>query len=269
MGYKEKLNIFEGPFDLLVYLIESARMDIYDIKVSEITAQYLEYVEEIKKTDVALSSEFMVLAATLIDIKSRMLLPRTEPGSEDGATEDPRTQLVEKLLEYKRFKNAAAFLEEGETRSRRIFEKPREDISQFSQEPDEYLVLSLDKFVEAFDEFLTKKRKIDEVRRNYERVRRQRESAEEKMGQITGIFADDKNKVISFEDTVKDPGDLYDVALSFASMLEMIKQQRLIASQKKNFGPIDIRAGQNIDREITIEENGGSDGQSEAKIKDM
>ena len=84
MSYKVKIKLFEGPFDLLVYLIENARMSIYDISVSEITSQYLEYIEEMKKTDVMMASEFMVLAATLIDIKSKMLLPRTTFDADGG-----------------------------------------------------------------------------------------------------------------------------------------------------------------------------------------
>ena len=89
MSYKVKINIFEGPFDLLVYLIENARMSIYDISVSEITTQYLDYIEEMKRTDVLMASEFMVLAATLIDIKSKMLLPRMVMDGDSGDYEDP------------------------------------------------------------------------------------------------------------------------------------------------------------------------------------
>ena len=100
MGYRVKLNVFEGPFDLLVYLIEHAQMSIYDIRISEITSQYLSYVEDMRKADVNVSSEFMVLAAALLEIKSRMLLPRkTEDSGSGQVSEDPRTELVEKLVE--------------------------------------------------------------------------------------------------------------------------------------------------------------------------
>ena len=105
MSYRVKLNVFEGPFDLLVYLIEHAEMSIYDIQISEIVKQYMEHVKAMQITDVNVSSEFMVLAAALLEIKSKMLLPRAVP--EEGSAEvaeDPRTQLVAKLLEYKKFK---------------------------------------------------------------------------------------------------------------------------------------------------------------------
>ena len=101
--YKVKLKSFEGPFDLLVYLIENAEMSIYDIKISEITNQYLAYLKEMEERDVALASEFMVLASSLIEIKSKMILPRATEDGQEIVGEDPRTELVARLLEYKRF----------------------------------------------------------------------------------------------------------------------------------------------------------------------
>jgi len=111
MTYKIKLDIFEGPFDLLVYLIENARMSVYDIHVSEITDQYIKYLETMKTFDVNLATEFMVLAAELIEIKSKMLLPRMKADGETAFEEDPRAELVQRILEYKRFKSAAELLE--------------------------------------------------------------------------------------------------------------------------------------------------------------
>ena len=100
MSYRVKLNVFEGPFDLLVYLIEHAQMNIYDINITDITRQYLDYIDDMKNADIAVSSEFMVLASALLEIKSRMLLPRpTTGGGEESMMEDPRTELVSKLLD--------------------------------------------------------------------------------------------------------------------------------------------------------------------------
>ena len=105
MGYRVKLDVFEGPFDLMVYLIEHAQMSIYDIRISEITDQYMEYVGSMQEADVNVYSEFMVLAAALLEIKSKMLLPRSVPENDSGEVpEDPRTELVAKLVEYQRFK---------------------------------------------------------------------------------------------------------------------------------------------------------------------
>ena len=131
MGYRVKLNIFEGPFDLLVYLIENARMSIYDIKISEITSQYMDYIDNMQKADISVSSEFMVLASALLEIKSKMLLPRTV--SQDGKeelSEDPRTELVAKLVEYKKFKAISEMLERNETETSMYLEKPQEDLTE-------------------------------------------------------------------------------------------------------------------------------------------
>ena len=127
--YKVKLQSFEGPFDLLVYLIENAEMSIYDIKISEITTQYLAYIKAMEERDVALAAEFMVLASSLIEIKSKMILPRMTEDGQALVEEDPRTELVTRLVEYKQFKEIAEMLEQREEHSFNIFEKPQEDIS--------------------------------------------------------------------------------------------------------------------------------------------
>ena len=104
MSYKVRLPIFEGPFDLLVYLIENAQMSIYDIQVSEITSQYLDYISAMQEQNINLSTEFMVLAAELIEIKSKMMLPRPEMAEDLVGVEDPRSQLAARLLAYKQCK---------------------------------------------------------------------------------------------------------------------------------------------------------------------
>ena len=98
MSYKVRLAMFEGPFDLLVYLIENAQMSIYDIQISEITGQYLEYIRSMQKHNINISTEFMVLAAELVEIKSKMMLPRVEEQNEAMELEDPRSQLASRLL---------------------------------------------------------------------------------------------------------------------------------------------------------------------------
>ena len=102
MGIPVKLQVFEGPLDLLLHLIDKNKVNIYDIPIVEITNQYLEYIQEMKRQDLNIMSEFLVMAATLIDIKSKMLLPKEV--NEEGEEEDPRQELVEKLLEYKLYK---------------------------------------------------------------------------------------------------------------------------------------------------------------------
>lgn len=253
MGYKVRLDVFEGPFDLLVYLIESARMSIYDIKVSEITSQYLEYLEKMQQMNVAVSSEFMVLAAELIDIKSKMLLPRNATDDDVAPEEDPRTDLARRILEYKKFKLASEFLREGETANRHIYEKPQEDISEYTESPDEYLKLDIDQFVNAFNAFLERKKKIEDIRQRYERIENQKLRAEHRMQFIQSLFKADAGRTVPFGELVQDKTDRYDIALSFSSMLEMIKQSKLTAEQKRLFGEIMVSATEKINEEVSAE----------------
>ena len=200
--YKVKLDTFEGPFDLLVYLIENAQMSIYDIQVSEITSQYLAYMEKMKEMNVNISTEFIVLAAELIEIKSKMLLPRANPDDIYATEEDPRSDLVERLLEYKRFKKGAAILDEQNQRMANVFEKPQEDISVYLDSPDEILDLDIKQFANAFDLFLRKKQRIEEVKRHYQRVERQRETVENRMVHIKNVFKNIGKKTLLFKELV-------------------------------------------------------------------
>lgn len=238
MSYKIKLDIFEGPFDLLVYLIESAEMNIYDIQVSQITKQYLAYVEQMQAADLLVGGEFMVLAAALIEIKSKMLLPQLRKEGSSELTEDPRTELVERILEYKRAKVAAAFLSEQQEKTKEIHEKPKEDLLPYTKEPDEYLSLELKDFVKAFHLFLQKKKKLEEIRKNYERIERQRSSIESAIRFITGLFRQRRQKKLRFTELLRPGIDRYEVVLTFMSMLEMIRQKSLVARQQINFGEI-------------------------------
>ncbi|MBN7773060.1 segregation and condensation protein A [Clostridium aminobutyricum] len=244
MSYKVKIDIFEGPFDLLVYLIENAEMNIYDIQVSEITKQYLEYVERMRDTDVGIATEFMVLAAALIEIKSKMLLPRTT-NMEDGVVEeDPRTELVEKILEYKKFKAAAEALEQKEELRMQCFEKPKEDLTPYTNETDEFLCLDIKQFVASFNLFLRKKQRIEEVRKHYTRVERQKLSIETKIEHIVGFFRNRGLKRMLFKELLTKESDTYDVVITFASMLEMIRQRLIKVEQKAAFDEIEIEMGE-------------------------
>lgn len=259
MGYKVKLETFEGPFDLLVYLIESARMSIYDIRVSEITEQYIEYLDQMQQMDVAVSSEFMVLAAELIELKSKMLLPRKPVEKGAPAEEDPRADLVARILEYKKYKYIAQGLAEREERARLIGEKPQEDISVYLQDPDEILVTDMDKFVNAFNAFLNRKKKLEEIRTRYERIEREKYTAEQRAAFITDLFRKDPDRRINFTDTLIGEKDNYDRAVSFSTMLDMIRHGRLTAEQKSLFADIYLQATGHTFDESGGEETPGSD----------
>ena len=238
MGYKVKLDIFEGPFDLLVHLIERAEMSIYDIRVSEITDQYIAYLEDLKRMDVTVAGEFMVLAATLIELKSRMLLPRANSAENDEELDDPRQELVEKILEYKRFKAAAAHLEAREEENLRRFVKPQEDLSVYTENPEEVLNVDIAQFMKAFRLFLQKKQKIEEVHKRYDRQTRERMSIEDRIEQMKKLFS--LKKKFSFKELLTGETSRYNVILTFLSLLELMRQRSINVRQDVNFGQMTI-----------------------------
>ena len=262
MSYKVKLDVFEGPFDLLVYLIENAQMNIYDIEIAQITEQYLDYLDRMQKLDVAIATEFMVLASELIEIKSKLLIPRVSLEAGEAPEEDPRSELVERILEYKRFKQAAELLSEAEERCSHIYEKPQEDISEYLNQPDEYLHMDLEHFVGAFNLFLHKKHKIAEVKKRYQRIEREKISIEQRIAHIwtffTGLVA---RKKVTFSELIADKPDRSGKVITFASLLEMAKSKYVTFEQPELFGEITVVKQDPSDAE------GGNVG-NEAEVRD-
>ena len=172
------LEAFEGPLDLLLHLIEKNKVDIYDIPIVEITAQYLSYIDEMKKADLNIMSEFLVMAATLLDIKSRYLLPKEEV--EDGEEEDPRLELVQQLLEYKMYKSMSYVLKDRQVDADKVFYKvptiPKE-VEAYRQPVDlEELVgdMNLTKLNNIFSSVIRRQQdKIDPVRSKFGKIEKE------------------------------------------------------------------------------------------------
>ena len=244
MAYKIHLNIFEGPFDLLVYLIERAEMSIYDIQISSITGQYLEHIRKMEENDVAVSSEFMVLAATLIEIKSRMLLPRmSEAGVEE---DDPRTELAKRLAVFRHFKQAAAALEDQREFARLKIQKPQEDLALYTGEPDIYLRMEMDGFINAFKNFIHRRIKGEELRRLQRNVERERLSLEKKVSLIEKLLAGArlaKQKVLKFTELLSKNPDRADHVVTLVALLDMANAGALKVKQQTNFGEIEVFPG--------------------------
>ena len=252
MSYKVKIREFEGPFDLLVYLIENSEMSIYDIRISEITEEYLEYLSTMKEMNINVSSEFLVLAAELLNIKSRMMLPHVETNTPGVVEEDPRNALVERIIAYKRCKMASIMLGEQAEAMENVLEKPQEDISEYLDNPDEYLSLGLADFARAFNQFLMRKQRIEETRRRYTRIERERETMESRMEFIRDTFI---RALDSGDITEKDFRELiphlgkseegrYDTIVSFTSLLQMMRDRYLDADQEETYGRITVRPGE-------------------------
>lgn len=149
MDYSVSLNVFQGPFDLLYHLIEKKEIDIYDIPISEITDQYIEYLNQMMQFNMNVASEFILMASTLIEIKSQMLLPQKEK------EEDPRQELVNKLLEYKLFKDISEKLKEYEDESSFYYSKPKEELAITSDVKTEQLSLNEINIYELYNVFMS------------------------------------------------------------------------------------------------------------------
>ena len=241
--YKVRIDKFEGPFDLLIYLLENARMDIYDIKVAEITEQYIGYLKEMESLNIEVDTEFIVLAAILIRLKSRMLLPRINTEGELEIIEDPRVELRGRLLDYMRIKKAAEALAAAEEYNLAVHEKPAEDMSVYLENPDEILRVSDEQMVNAFILFLTRRKKVEEVTRRYQRVRRRKETIEARIRDMS-IMLGQKMRPgvdeVAFMELLPEKPDRYDITLSFMSLLSMIKNMDYDARQDENFGEITV-----------------------------
>ena len=202
MEISYKLEHFEGPLDLLLHLIEKNKVNIYDIPIVEITEQYLDYVNHMEKEDLNVVSEFLVMAATLLDIKARMLLP-AEVDEETGEEKDPRAELVARLLEYKKFKYMALALQDREDGAGLHFYKnptiPRE-VARYEPPVDlDKLLgdLTLARLQEIFHQVMRRQEdKIDRVRSNFGVIRKEPVSLEEKIGSVMAYARKHKTRII-------------------------------------------------------------------------
>ena len=186
MAIPVKINVFEGPLDLLLHLIDKNKIDIYDIPIVEITDQYMEYIHSMEKEDLGIMSEFLVMAATLLDIKCRMLLPKEV--NEEGEEEDPREELVQKLLEYKMYKYMSYELKDKMDGAVGVFYKqptiPAE-VMKYREpvDPRELLAgLTLEKLHSIYQSILKKQEdKIDPIRSRFGTIEKEEVSLSEKM----------------------------------------------------------------------------------------
>ena len=238
-----KLQVFEGPLDLLLYLLDKNKVNIYDIPIVEITAQYMEYIAEMKRQDLDVLSEFLVMAATLIDIKSKMLLPR-DPDDEEEET-DPRAELVQQLLEYKMYKCMAYELKDRQVDAQRvIIKKPTipEEVLEY-QEPlnVEELVsdITLAKLNEIFKSIMRKQQdKIDPLRSKFGKIEKEEVSLEEKTEYLENYATTHKH--FSFRSLLEAQSSKVEVIVTFLAILELMKTGKILISQEHIFDDIQI-----------------------------
>ena len=235
MSYKVKLNIFEGPLDLLLFLIKKDKIDIYDIPIAEVTTQYLEYMELMKILDLEIAGEFLVMAATLMHIKSKMLLPQEET-EEETEEEDPRDELVRRLLEYKKYKEAASSLQEMRDNHKNVFLRKgagSSDSGIISEDGTEYFETSLFELITAFRKVLR-----DIPKETFHKVIKQKFSVSDKIHQIYHVLA--RTAKIYFSSLFKDSRNRDEVIATFLAILELIKMREIFVVQKSFYEEIEI-----------------------------
>jgi len=234
MTYKVNLEIFEGPLDLLLYLIKKDEFNIEDIPISAITKQYLQYMDLMRMLDLDIAGEFLVMAATLMHIKSKILLP-PEDTEEEKSEEDPREELVKKLLEYRKFKEAAEQLKARETQQKEVFSRPaaRQPIEDNGREDEPYFEASIFDLLSAFSKILK------EVPKNkfYELVKDE-VTVSEKIHEIFHILV--KKPVIYFLELFGKARNKIDIIATFLALLELIRMKEVKVRQDKIFGDIKI-----------------------------
>ncbi len=246
-----RLDSFSGPLDLLYHLIEKNEIDIYDIPIAELTDQYLEFISREENKNMEGMSEFIVMAATLIEIKSRMLLPKPQ---NDEPEEDPREALVQRLLEYKKFKSVTEILmQRSEDAAKMLYREPDIIIPELMKREELSVEetlngLTMDDLYRAFrDVMIRKEKKIDRVRSGFNSVRHDSFTIDEKIVSLKGLLKLSP-RVRFFEMFSKDT-TREEILVTFLALLELIRRKNALVEQDKIFGEIMISAGENIDND--------------------
>ncbi len=232
--YAIKLDIFEGPLDLLLYLIKKNEIDIYNIPVALITEQYLQYLKMIKSLNLDLAGEYLVMASTLIHIKSKMLLP--EPEEPEEEEEDPRAELVRQLIEYKTFKEAAAGLLERPMLERDVFTRAAflpEELEKAPPDEDELIEVSIFELIEAFHRIVSRIGAKELMEIDTEKM-----SVTDIINEILERLSIEKN--VTFEQLMGEIKSRRRVIYTFLALLELIKLRMVRAYQATAFGVIRI-----------------------------
>ncbi|MEK6304658.1 MAG: segregation/condensation protein A [Acidobacteriota bacterium] len=222
--YRVKLEMFEGPLDLLLYLIRKEDVSIYDIPIASITEQYLEHVRAMQELDIGVAGEFLLMAATLIHIKSQMLLPRDPDAAEE---EDPRAELVYQLLEHQKFKGAANVLHQRATMEAAAFTRASMETDQNNPE----VAATVFQLFEVFRDVLTRRQAITEIE-----IARDEMTMAEKVAEIKTLLAGGGE--VTAREIFERAASRREMVLIFLAILELVKELAVRLTQSKTFGEI-------------------------------
>lgn len=234
LKYTVTIDAFEGPLDLLLHLIKEQDIDIYDIKIEEITKQYLDYIKAMKEMNLSIASEYLVMASELIEMKSKMLLPKKKDLEEDEYEEDPKEILIERLLAYKKYKEITSEFKDLELTRKLVFTKEPVNLSTYAKEETNNGDVGISDLIEAFNE-LMKRKELDKPLAT--KITKKELSVSERVSKIRGILK--RKKKVNFEELFE-VATKEEVIVSFLSILEMVKKNEIVLMQEKNFNSIVI-----------------------------
>ena len=232
--YVVTIDNFDGPLDLLLHLIKEQDIDIYDIKIEDITKQYLDYIRHMKELNLEIASEYLVMASELIEMKSKMLLPKKKEKEEDDYEEDPRELLIERLLAYKRYKEVTSEFKDLELTRKMVFTREPDNLNRYVKEDENSEELGVADLIDAFNNLL-KRKELDRPIAN--KITKKELSVTEKVNKIKNILRNKKK--INFED-IFEVSTKEEVIISFLSVLEMVKKDEILLTQEGNFKNIVI-----------------------------
>lgn len=232
--YIVTIDNFDGPLDLLLHLIKEQDIDIYDIKIEDITKQYLDYIKHMKELNLEIASEYLVMASELIEMKSKMLLPKKREKEEDDYEEDPRELLIERLLAYKRYKEVTSEFKDLELTRKMIFTREPDNLNRYAKEEESIEGLGVVDLIDAFNNLL-KRKELD--RPIATKITKKELSVADKVNKIKNILRNKKR--INFEE-IFEVSTKEEVIISFLSVLEMVKKDEILLTQDGNFKNIVI-----------------------------
>jgi len=241
MSYKIKLELFEGPLDLLLYLVKKDHLNVYDIPIAKVTEQYLQYLNLMQLLDLNVAGEFLVMAATLMQIKSKMLLPAEESSAEEQTEEDPRAELVRRLLEYERFKQIAESLRQKEEDQREVFKRPKVEVQQPLEadgKKEVYFEASIFDLINAFSRALK-----DVPKEVFYEVIKDEFTIEEKVHEILHLVLVTPSVRVS--ELFSKAKHKIEIIVTFLAILELVRMKEIIALQNELFQDVEIVRNKN------------------------
>lgn len=240
MEYKIIVDAFEGPMDLLLHLIDKAEIDIYDIPINIIAEQFIEYIQGMEELNLEVTSEFLLMASTLLEIKSKMLLPQeiNNSGEQLEMEEvDPRAELIRRIVEYKKYKEAAGELKKSESIYSKMFFKPREELIEYVDDELELKGLSIDMLLKSINKIVKKnEKKIKNLDTNF--IQREEYTLEEGIKNIKSKLED--KDILKFSELFSSDISKGEIVIYFLSILELIRSKYINIEQEKDFSELFI-----------------------------